>query len=104
MANTTDARGYAQLTVTTGSALKLSTTSYGTGAYPSVPGPNTALITVSGAPVRFTDDGTTVPTSTIGVPLSVGQILSYDGDPGRLQFIGSGSSSATLDILFGRRS
>lgn len=85
-------KGYQSVTVST-VAIKLT--------MPDTPGytlANYAVIRVSGAGVRYRDDGT-VPTATVGMPLASGETLIYDGDLEALTFIRSASSDATLDVL-----
>ncbi len=49
-------------------------------------GAGMALITVEAQAVRWRDDGT-APTATVGMPLAVGQSMSYFGDMTKIQFI-----------------
>lgn len=56
------------------------------------------VISVEGEPVRWRDDGTT-PTSTVGMPLQVGQQLSYSASLSAIEFIAQ-TGSATLDIAY----
>jgi hypothetical protein len=60
--------------------------------------PTLALIVCESQNVRWRDDGT-APTSTVGMPLSVGTALQYDGDLTRIQFIEQ-ASSAKLNISY----
>ena len=61
-------------------------------------GATRALITPQTQNVRWRDDGT-APTASVGMPLSVGATLSYDGDLNRLQFIET-TASAALNISY----
>lgn len=56
------------------------------------------LIRVEGSAVRWRDDGT-APTASVGVPLAVGEVLSYNGEPGLLKIISQGST-ATINISY----
>lgn len=58
------------------------------------------LIQVEAQAVRWRDDGD-APTSTVGVPLAVGVIFPYNGDPRSIQFIES-SAGAILNISYYR--
>lgn len=68
-------------------------------AIPNTP-PNAcrAIISVSGAPIRWRDDGTP-PTSTVGMPIAAGETVEFLGDVSALQLIGSG---AVVDIALYR--
>ena len=59
-------------------------------------GATMALISVSGATMRWRDDGT-APTASVGMPVAAGQEFQYSGNLSKIQVIGSG---ATLDISF----
>src|SRR5258706_4123756 len=59
-------------------------------------GATMALISVSGATVRWRDDGT-APTASIGMPVTASQEFQYSGNLSKIQFIGTG---ATLDISY----
>jgi hypothetical protein len=60
--------------------------------------PVIALITPEGQAVRWRDDGI-APTASIGMPLSVGVTLQYDGDLTQIKFIEQ-SASAKLNITY----
>lgn len=60
---------------------------------------NFALIKVTGANVRYRDDGTD-PTGSAGFPLAVDDILRYRGNPSSLEFIRDDASDATLEVLY----
>lgn len=60
------------------------------------PGATMALISVSGATVRWRDDGT-APTASVGMPVTAGQEFQYSGSLAAIQFIGTG---ATLDVSY----
>ena len=58
-----------------------------------------AWVTISGAVARYTSDGTTTPTGSIGMPIAVGVPTRFEGPAylAGLKFIGAG---ATLDIEY----
>lgn len=60
--------------------------------------PMVAVIRCETQAVRFRDDGV-APTSTVGFPLSVGDILEYDGDLNKIRFIEQ-TASAKIDVLY----
>ena len=65
----------------------------------SVPaGATIAVIAVSGNDCRYLDNGST-PTATGGMPLRVGEKLTYTGSLAALKFIPQ-AGTATLDVLF----
>lgn len=67
----------------------------GTGAKP-----NAALMTVSATAIRFTEDGTTTPTATVGLRLPVGiPPWLYEGPLDKFQAILE-SGTPTLDIVY----
>ena len=55
-------------------------------------GATLAVIIPEAQNVRWRDDGT-APTSTVGMPVAVGVVLSYDGDLKKIQFIQQASGS-----------
>jgi hypothetical protein len=57
------------------------------------------LIRVTGAGIRYRDDGTN-PTASEGFPLGDGDILEYEGPPQALRLIRSGAADATLFVLY----
>lgn len=61
-------------------------------------GAKAAQINVSGADVRYTDDGTT-PTAAVGMPASQGASWLYTGPLAALKFIAQ-SGTATLDVSY----
>lgn len=61
-------------------------------------GATMALINVSGAAIRYRDDGV-APTSSLGMPVGTNEQFQYSGDLTGVEFIQQGSS-ATLDILY----
>lgn len=61
-------------------------------------GATMALISVSGATMRWRDDGT-APTAGVGMPVAAGQEFQYSGNLAAIQVIGTG---ATLDISYYR--
>ena len=56
-------------------------------------GATLAVIVPEVQPVRWRDDGV-APTTTVGMPLGVDTVLSYDGDLNRIRFIEQTASSA----------
>ena len=60
--------------------------------------PTIALITPETQNVRWRDDGTD-PTSSVGMPLSAGVTLQYDGDLRRIKFIET-TAGAVLNISY----
>ena len=60
--------------------------------------PTQAVIRAETNGVRFRDDGVT-PTASVGFPLSAGDVLEYDGDLKRIQFIEQ-TASATLNVVY----
>jgi hypothetical protein len=57
-----------------------------------------AAISVSGAAVRYRDDGT-APTATVGMPLAIGSTTTYAGPLAVVEFIGE-AAGAILDISY----
>ena len=57
-----------------------------------------AFITVSGAIVRYRDDGT-APTASLGVPIPINTQLQYFGNLSAIEFIQE-SAGAVLDVAF----
>lgn len=62
------------------------------------PGATLAIISVSGGPVRYRDDGTP-PTTSEGMPIVAGQTFAYSVALGAIEFIQE-AAAATLDILY----
>lgn len=60
--------------------------------------PTLAVIVPETQAVRWRDDGT-APTSSVGMPLAVGQPLEYDGDLSKIQFIEQ-SASAKINVSY----
>ena len=60
--------------------------------------PTFALIVCETQNVRWRDDGT-APTASVGMPLTVGTALQYDGDLNKIQFIEQ-VSGAKLNISY----
>lgn len=60
-------------------------------------GATTAVISVSGAPVRWRDDGV-APTATVGMPQAIGTMI-YNASLSAIQFIQQ-SATATLDVNY----
>lgn len=66
---------------------------------PSIPtGARIALITVTGAAARWTDDGST-PTATVGVPLAVDINFWYNGSLSAFQII-QVTTTAILNVSY----
>ena len=83
--------GYVKMTSFNSAAVALS----------SIPaGATYAILQAETATVRLTDDGT-APTSTKGLLLATGTIITYTGDLDAVQVIGTGSTSI-LHILYYR--
>ena len=61
-------------------------------------GAHVAVISVSGQPVRYRDDGV-APTATVGMPLPVGTVFSYAASLATIQFIQT-AATATLDVNY----
>ena len=61
-------------------------------------GATLAVIIPEAQNVRWRDDGT-APTSTVGMPVAVGVVLSYDGDLKKIQFIQQ-ASGGILNISY----
>lgn len=81
-------RGYSQITSLSSAA--------GIGDIPRQA--TVAVITVGAQSVRWRDDGTN-PTATVGMPLSAGDTLIYDGDLSAIKFIET-AASAKLNVSF----
>lgn len=60
--------------------------------------PTFALIIAETQGVRWRDDGT-APTASVGMPLTVGVPLQYDGDLSKIRFIQQ-AASAKLNISY----
>jgi hypothetical protein len=91
--------GYCQIT-SLSSAAPLTSANCTTGSVPA--GATMAAIRCEGAAVRFTDDGATTPTASVGQPiLTTDPPLFYTGTLANLQFIQE-SSSGKVDVLFYR--
>lgn len=61
-------------------------------------GATLALITPETQSIRWRDDGTD-PTASVGMPVTAGAYLSYDGDLNRIKFIQQ-SASAKINVSF----
>lgn len=57
-----------------------------------------AEIKVSGQAVRWRDDGTD-PTTSVGIPQAVNDVVEYTGDLSAIRFIGA-VTGAVLDVSF----
>lgn len=91
----TSVLGYQQITVLTAStALSVPVRDInGLSSTPTV-----AIIVPEGQGVRWRDDGT-APTATVGMPLSAGSVLMYDGDLTRIRFIQQ-AATAILNVSY----
>lgn len=90
--DTTLCCGYQQITsLSSAAGLTVPTNKDGTK-------PNYAIITVQTQAVRWRDDGT-APTTTVGMPMAVGQTLYYDGDLNAIKFIEQ-TASAALNVSY----
>ena len=58
-----------------------------------------ATVCASGAAVKYTTDGTTTPTATVGMPLAPGACVALSG-PQTLANFSAFSSSGTLDVEY----
>jgi hypothetical protein len=58
-----------------------------------------ATVCASGSTVRYTTDGTTTPTATVGMPLATGACVALSG-PQTLANFRAFSSSGTLDVEY----
>jgi hypothetical protein len=76
-------------------ATKITTANCSTGRAST--SPVIAEICVSTAPVRYTSDGITTPTSSVGVPVAAGACFPFAGPILQMQFIAV-SGSPVLDI------
>ena len=78
----------------------LSVLSTGPATALTVPaGATSAQITVSGANIRYSDDGTTAPTTSVGMPVYQASSWFYSGPLSALRFYAQ-SGTATLDVLY----
>jgi hypothetical protein len=84
---TTQALGYEQITDLS-SAVGLSAPS----------GATRALIAPLTKDIRWRDDGTN-PTASVGMPVTAGTYLSYDGDLKNIKFIQT-AASAELNVIY----
>lgn len=74
-------------------------TSLSTAAALTVPAQATlAIITPESQAVRWRDDGVN-PTASVGMPVSIATVLSYDGDLSRIRFIEQ-AASAKLNVSY----
>lgn len=87
--------GYCQMT-SLAAAAKLITANCTTGKVPS--SPVLAEICVSGAAIRYTSDGSTTPTASIGIPAAIG-CFAFAGPIANLNIIQQ-AASATVDFEF----
>lgn len=93
---TTNVMGYQQITsLSSAASLTVPSVIPSTGEIAS---PTRAVIICETQAVRWRDDGT-APTSSVGMPLAVGQPLSYDGNLKKIQFIEQ-TASAKLNVTY----
>lgn len=84
--------GYQQVAVDSATALTIPAACAGV--------PSLVVITVEAQAARYRDDGTS-PTTTVGMPIAVGQVLNYEGTISALKFI-SQTAGAKVNALFYR--
>lgn len=89
--------GYCQIT-SLATAKAMATASCTTGSVPTQVNNAIAEICVSGAAIRYRDDGT-APTASLGIPVAAGNCFQYSGNIPALQIIQQ-SASATIDATF----
>lgn len=89
--------GYCQMT-SVATAKALATANCTTGSVPTQVNNAIAEICVSGAAIRYRDDGT-APTASIGIPVAAGNCFQYSGNIPGLQIIQQ-AASATIDATF----
>lgn len=87
--------GYQQITSLSAAATLTVPTTDKNGLFQK---PTFALIICETQGVRWRDDGT-APTASVGMPLSAGIPLQYDGDLTKIQFIEQ-AASAKLNISY----
>lgn len=87
--------GYQQIT-TLSSAVGLTVPEVDNEGRASTPVQATIICETQG--VRWRDDGV-APTATIGMPLAVGTVFTYDGDLKRIKFIEQ-TASAKLNVTY----
>lgn len=74
-------------------------TSLSAAAALTVPqGATMAVIVPEAQDIRWRDDGVN-PTASVGMPVAVGAVLSYDGDLNRIRFIQQ-SASAIINVSY----
>lgn len=91
----TSIMGYQQIT-SLSSAATLTVPS--TDVHGLVGTPTFAIIRCETQGVRWRDDGV-APTASVGMPMTVGDVLVYDGDLKRIQFIEQ-TASAKLNVSY----
>lgn len=83
--------GYAQWSLSTTTVIEL----------PDPPtGTSVALVKIEGAPARYRDDGVD-PTSTVGMPIAVGESLVYDALMTDMRLIGQNNVSIVNIAYYG---
>ena len=93
--NTTNNLGYQQISTLT-SAVSLTVPSVDVAGNKQQP--TRAFIVAEGNSVRWRDDGT-APTASVGMLLLINNVLSYDGDLSKIQFIQTGAG-AKLNVSY----
>ena len=61
--------------------------------------PNRILILVESQGARWTDDGDTDPSATVGMPMTVGTLYEYSGNLSKLRFF-QVAATAILHVLY----
>ena len=70
-----------------------------TVASATIPIPIIAAIQVDAQSIRYTDDGVTVPTATVGILIPTNSLFIYDGDLNAFRMIQT-AVSATVNISY----
>lgn len=78
--------------------LAVSTTAVGLASIPI--GASFAVIRCKTAAVCFTDDGSTTPTSSVGLELEIGDVLTFDANLSQFKAIRRDSADATLVVNY----
>lgn len=94
-----ESRGYFPISATSSTAVTVSSViTAASAASATLSAPNYALIRAETQAIRYRDDGT-APTAAVsgGMPLAVGEVLEFDGEIGKLQFIAQ-AGTATVNV------
>lgn len=97
-----ESRGYLPISATSSTAVSLSSfISAASAASATLQYPNYALISPETQGIRWRDDGT-APTAAVsgGFPLAIGQVLEYDGEIGKFQFIAQAGTSTVNVVIY----